>query len=334
MKPIYDIQGINPDNGYIIPCFGPDAEIDISKANASEENRIQICTSLAAISAGKQEASNPPARFKALLKEGAFNTASRPLEFIPVILKAKLSFHQDTRYYYLELKDQEVVKFTIEDFNNKICRFSKTHLIRSEMDIEEYIVCTNMRCLLNAGIDYDKIPYNENIENYYAFKLKVPMFVFNHMITHTQLSKVTKSDRVTNSTTKSLWLPDDIIKRCKEHKCNLTYKNSVKSYTDLLLDILHKDGDMEEITRLVQSTYPQETFRTLLKELGYKREIYQRAVIEFRYKEFVIAGWNDDYGFQNFIAERGGNPEWKNWVQDETKKVAILVNELISQMEK
>lgn len=331
---IYDIKGFNVDNGYIIPCFGKDADVDIRKANSSEEYRVKICTQLAAISTGKNESSNPEKRFNALKKEGAYNTSSRPLEFIPVVLDMYINHCdcEDEVYgFNIVLKDGYVYNMLGQHYLNNIAKFSHVKCVGHDGVNEKYKLYTNMRCLLNAGIDYKNIPYNtpEEVEDFYAFKMKVPMFVFNHVITHTQLSKVTKSDRVTANSTKCIWFPNDLYERCRTYKCELSYKKSVKSHIDLLLDILDAKEDFELITNIIQEEYPQDTYRTLLKELGYKREVYQRAVLEMRYKEFSISGWNNKTGWQNFLAERGAKDDWKNWVQEETKIVAEKVKELI-----
>ena len=67
-----------------------------------------------------------------------------------------------------------------------------------------------------------------------------------------------------------------------------------------------------------------------LRVLGYPKEIYQRAMLEFRYKETIVAGWsNDEITWKNFLRERGGSSDWKNWVQPETKELAIKIQELL-----
>lgn len=335
---IYNIKGLNADNGYINPCFGIDAEIDIRKANCSEENRINICTQLAAISTGKNESSNPEKRYKALLIEGAYKTASRPLEFIPVVVDMYLNHCdcEDEVYgFNLVLKDGYVYSMLGQDYLNKIAKFSYVKCTGHEGKNEKYKLYTNMRCLLNAGIDYELIPYNtpEDVKDFYAFKLKVPMFTFNHIITHTQLSKVTKSDRVTNSNTNKLWLPDDFLERCSKENVSKKY-SSLLTKGECILTKIQVSKDIEEISEFLQNQCSQKEVRDLLKELGYKKEIYQRAVMELRYKEFSIAGWNNKQGWKNFLAERGAEENWKNWVQEETAIVAKKIKEFIEEDKK
>ena len=80
---IYDIKGFDdPINGYV-EDFTSEAE----RANSSEGHRINFISKTSAISRGKDESSNPEARYAHLLKEGAMGTASRCLEFIPVYLE-------------------------------------------------------------------------------------------------------------------------------------------------------------------------------------------------------------------------------------------------------
>ena len=63
----------------------------------------------------------------------------------------------------------------------------------------------------------------------------------------------------------------------------------------------------------------------LLNALGYPREIYQRAVLEMRYKETILAAWEHENTWLNFLRERGGSSDWKNWVQKETQQVALTL---------
>lgn len=131
--------------------------------NFNQEYREKFVTDLAAISRGKLESSNSKARYKALLTEAATNsnpnllnykgTPSRPMEFIGI--KTKI-YHNGTKIIVND------TIFTFEQFNNWIGRFSY---------IENDILYTNLRCLLNAGIYYEAIPYNDNIA--IAFNIKI-----------------------------------------------------------------------------------------------------------------------------------------------------------------
>ena len=69
---IYNIQGFeDPINGYV-----EDLSYEAERANSTEENRYTWISNCAAISRGKDESSNPKARYAHLLKEAALNTSS------------------------------------------------------------------------------------------------------------------------------------------------------------------------------------------------------------------------------------------------------------------
>ena len=70
---------------------------------------------------------------------------------------------------------------------------------------------------------------------------------------------------------------------------------------------------------------PTNDLMGLLNALGYPREIYQRAVLEMRYKETILAAWEHENTWLNFLRERGGSSDWKNWVQKETQQVALTL---------
>ena len=129
------------------------------------------------------------------------------------------------------------------------------------------------------------------------------MFVFNHFVTHTALSKETLSDRVTLQSGE-YWLPSDLTERL-----------SLPS-NEWVLDYLLNQSQLD-----VQAT---------LKQLGYKPEIYQRAMLEFRYKTTVATGWyNDPSVWQHLLLEREAYPDQhKSWVQPETKQLAVSIRQL------
>ena len=68
----------------------------------------------------------------------------------------------------------------------------------------------------------------------------------------------------------------------------------------------------------------------LLRTLGYKKEIYQRAMLELRYKEWVMVGWaNDSNCWEHLFLERSAREDiYKNWTQNETKAVVKAIADL------
>lgn len=320
----------NFDGGYI-----EDLSEFAKTANVSEENRIKFVTSLASISRGKTEASNPESLYKRLLVEAAKGTPSRPLEFLPVELYAglnKFSVHKNTPFYTIFDMNGKMIK-TITDnvFLNSIVKFSHISKLNEPKKIFNsnditvfnydivYKIRTNMRTLLKAGFYYDEVPYSTS-ECFRAFRLKIPMYVFNHIITHTQLSKEARSDRVTNNTTNGYWLPEDLKERYEKlDKEKLILGANIRKFFETY--------DIENLLKV--SMVDIQNFFQMLK---YPREIYQRAMLEFRYKDMIITGWdNNPYTFENFFLERGALPEEnKNWVQKETAIVANKLYKMIS----
>lgn len=278
------------------------SSIKSNLANKSEKNRIKFITDIAAISRNKTESTNPEKRFKLLLKEAApqithrkssagrdyytldlEQTPSRPLEFLPVVIKAKF-IENKVRLY----SGETIIDFTLIGFMNKIAKYSYI-----EKDEDEIKIFTNARCLLNAGIEYDFIPYNtsKELDKYLVLKLNIPMFCFGHLMTHTALSKVSQSDRVSTST--DYWLPE--------------------GYDISLKDKMVNEMSMKEV---------QDLFKT--------KELKQRAPYYFKYKTFIMGGWvNDPNAWLHLIAERAGFESYQNWTQEQTKEIALAIRKFV-----
>jgi len=112
---IYDIRGFDdPINGYVIDMTD-EAEV----ANSSEEARINFISKCASISRGKEESSNPEVRYKHLLKEGAMNSCSRPMEFCPVYINFEIFGNR----VVLHLKDNRQYNMALDRFLNTITKF-------------------------------------------------------------------------------------------------------------------------------------------------------------------------------------------------------------------
>jgi hypothetical protein len=297
-----------------------------SEINKNKDNRIKAVTSIAAISRGKDKSNNPEKRYQHLLKEAApdycyyklknmeersdktiDNVAGRPLEYIPVVLKYKFEglnveiYDEDEKY----IKTTSYLHFT-----NKITKFG--HIT---YDGDFFMLYTNARALLNSGFKESDIPFNRSVKDYFVVEVRAPYFTFAQMRTHGLLSQVAVSERVTSED--YYWLPDDILKRLKETNYQELYKRGIKTKEDLLsymLDIISINEGIE-----------------LLKNLGYKKEIYNRWHNHMKYKTWIIGGYlNNPHQWGHFLLERGAFEKiLKNWTQEQTKETAIAIKQII-----
>lgn len=309
------------------------SSVPTNLSNYHEKNRAEFVTDLAAISRGKTESVSYQGRYGSLLKEAAprlnsdgtlsDKTPSRPLEFLPVVID--FQFDKEYSDFNLKLKFRWI-DMHYDEFITKIARYSYIDFITKTL-------YTNMRCLLNAGIDYEDIPYNtkEEISNFKAFRVKVPMFVWSQIMTHTQLSKESQSDRV--STQDDYWLPEDLNERLQNATKDTLYDptkevtpndptNPISNVNTFILARLYREKTPKDVMNYILDNIPQNEIQIILKGLGYKKEIYQRAPYYFKYKEMVITGWaNDPNGFHHFLLERNAYKDtYKNWTQKETEE--------------
>ena len=313
---IYDIQGFeDPINGYVT-----DFTYDAERANSSEEARITFAANLASISRGHDESSNPEARYKHLLKEAALNTASRPIEFIGVYFEFEVYGNR----VILHLKDNKQSNMPLDKFMNTIVKFG----FIENMDRGMFLCKTNLRAILKADIPYEDVPYNDVCKGFRVFKMQIPMFVFNHVVTHTMLSKESRSDRVVRLNKGNYWVPEDIVERIRntdiEERRAVLLESGVKKAYYTLRDTLDATKHYNSFI-LAMLSIPTADLMGLLEVLKYPREIFQRAVLEMRYKETILAAWEHEFTWLNFLRERGGSEDWKNWVQKETKQAAVTL---------
>jgi len=331
------------------------SSVPINEANLNEENRIKFVTDLAAISRGKHGSANPAKRYKALLKEAApmhkeviksqedVNykaklSPSRPLEFIGVVLG----------YNYLECdpgyiniidihgdklsKDNTILQLTIDEFNNTLGKYSY---------MANGAIYTNMRAVINTGITYDSIPYNspDDLKEFKALRAMVPMFVWAQVPnTHTAISKEAQSDRVSENN--KYWLPHDLTERITKYVegyiRDLT-KTTINTNIEELYSIIAisesdiGNGEPREAIVSYLLNISQVSVQHIFKLLGYKKEVYSRAMFYFKYKEFVITGWNIDPDvWEHLFIERNNIKEvHKNWTQHETEQFVGSIKEII-----
>ena len=312
------------------------SSVDIWQSNANEVNRKKWVTDLAAISRGKSQSNNPDKRYEQLLKEAAPNYCasdkdcqgypSRPLEFLPVVLLAEISGDEvvlrETGLIGDGLK-RVIATFSFQEWSNNLGKFGY-------LDNDGHFY-TNMRALIYAGIPYEKIPYNtpEEIKTgkFFAVKLSVPMFVWAQLMTHTQISKESVSDRVAKMDMLHFWLPPDIReKMIGAANKDIAAKKNVES-ARAVID-LFENGSNNDIREALLALGQYE-MQYLFNLAGYPKEISQRAIYYFRYKEFVMVGWGiDPHVWSHLFLERSATPLWNNWTQEQTKETVLKIKEI------
>lgn len=308
-------------------------ESNIKCTNCSvEEIKIEgrdvkeVVTSIAAISRGKDKSNNPEKRWEHLLKEAAMGTAGRPLEYYGAVFEVVFYSHMVNIIPYGILDEKYKIKnMDTLDFINKIARYSYL----SRLGDDRYLLCTNYRTMLNAGWKVEEIPplpegwYKDGFK---IVKIRCPFFVWAQLMTHTRLSKISQSDRVSGSD--EYWLPDDIFIRIKNKREELS---GTSLYYDRVLSNV-KLNDRDSLLNSIINDVSQNDAQEFFKELGYPREIWSRAPYYFKMKTFIMGGWSHDPAvWKNLFLERGVCPEeWnKTWVQKETKEVVEMIKEIV-----
>jgi hypothetical protein len=266
------------DKGYI-------KLIDSSEFNASEEGRLKA-VQLAKICYGKcgTESKNPHKLWDKLAKEGTkSNPYSRSFELVPVVY------------------DSEDLLSRQDDFYN-LCDFGE--LTRFEY-CKENIYYTNYRALVNGGVGTNNIPYNtaDEVKDFKVVIAKLPMFIINHLKTHTTLTSIMNSARYMSSKDFNYWLPTDLKGRLKAYFEN---SDSYALQDIALIKLFDSYTDDTTVDLLLDEVSPNR-FEEIFKALGYPKEIYQRQMAGFRYGEIVLAGWkNDPLVWDHMIELRSG----------------------------
>lgn len=312
-----DVSAVNIED--IIGC-------KYSEINMNEENRINAITAIAAISRGNDKSKNPLNRYKALLKEAGGNenytslkfmddcqmtkkidkAPGRPLEFLPVVVS--ISFMPDNLVGLYTKKTFNTLN--LNTFLNYVMPFSY---------IDENKLYTNARALLNAGIKYENIPYNNSgeLKDYFITKASAPYFTFAQVRTHGKLSQIAVSARVVGED--EYWLPEDIVNRVYDNIKN-----------EMLPLLQRNDYTKESVLEYLLNLKINEA-RDYLKSLGYKKEIYNRWPNHMEMKTWMIGGYlNDDKQWGHFLLEREAYPHlYKSWVQKQTKDLTVKIKKII-----
>lgn len=328
---IYDISGFeNAENGFI-----EDISLEAKSSNRDRWNRIKFVTDCSAISRNKDESSNPKERYDSLKVEAALSRCGRPLELCGVIVNFYHKVGKDGRLYViLDLStDTESKEITMDyhKFANSIGKFGFIERVDNGM----YQIKTNLRAMINAGIDEKEVPFNRSLDGFRVFKLEIPMFVFNQLITHTMISKESRSERVTTLDDSKYWIPEDFVEKLMSYEvefkkvaARLEGDDELASRTISAMRALrtqYEDSKDYPSFIKIMLMQPADAMSMVFKVLGYKKEIYQRSMLELRYKKVIMGAWEHDLTWKNLLLERGGTTVWKNWVQPETKKVAEVL---------
>jgi len=267
------------------------SSVCMSSANENQSEREHY-TQLATITRNKLESKYPDKLFTRLLSEAENNTPSRPTEFIPV----KLYVDFWNNMILLKNFNGEVIK-VIETIDDRIHFYNVLMPFSHIKQFDEYnILYTNLRALINYGLDYENIPFNDDCSEFKCIVGKIPKFVYDHLVVHTQLSTESSSIRINKDNDIDMWYPNN-----KELKHILTK-------TD--------DKIFKDITKL------HETF-------NYKYELGLRDISSRRYVSFVMTGWMTNYNAWKHLFEERGASNWTNWTQTETKDVVKLIKKLI-----
>jgi len=281
--------------------------------------------------------------------------AGRSLEYCPVILRVDIRKGD----YFIRLKESTII-MKPDDFNNVLGKWSYMYDLTSEISLLEkllgkrsYLLLTNLRTLLNAEFELEDIPYNPSVPTYFIIEAEVPYFVFAQMRTHGALTQVAVSER--KVTEDKYWIPDDFLSRLNTEysgKPDLlkdleSVKNLLDEYNKNATAILDRnDIDVIENKKLLNELYVETTkslvtellkysplrIKQLFKDLGYKKEIYNRWPEHMKFKTFIIGGYLDNpYQWGHFLLEREAYDNlYKTWTQKETKLVAKEMRNLIN----
>jgi hypothetical protein len=227
------------------------------------------------------------------------------LEFSPVVITGIVESGQK----FLVLGNKILTPISDIQFN---------HLMKFSLVINlenEFIFLTSERALLTVGIETSNGFFGNN--EYFAARIRAPYFVFAQLRTHGQLSQVAVSDRW-SKVEDEIWLPIDIKDRLKK----ITYPLPPD------FEVALQNGEPIWKAMYNHLTVPQA--QKLLKDMGYKQEIWKRWPNHLTYKTWVIGGYVKDlYGWVHMLVQRGAFPEiYEDHTQEETKEVVREIREL------
>lgn len=135
--------------------------------------------------------------------------------------------------------------------------------------------------------------------------------------------------------TTGYWLPEDLRKRTYDYILKMASGPEIvgsrpSELKDIFVSVLNKTSLGGIVYDFIHK-YSQHDIMQFLKLIGYPKEIYQRAMLEFRYKTMEMVGWyNDPKTWKHLFLERMAEPDlWKNWTQEQTKIAVTAIKEVV-----
>lgn len=305
------MESLIPNNlGYVRDIEYVDEGLNINiqsnQANSSEENRILYLYKIRSIlrlpPTGKIQP--PKLIYNTLLKESSplekdiqnQGTPSRLLEFIPVVF----TYQYDTRNNYVLLNIKKPLNFfsslkmDIDKFHHMLLRFSYSERITSK----KYILKTNLRACVNAGIPYSYIPYNtpNDLEGYKIVEVYAPYFALTKIMEHTTLSKEIKYEK------------NEVVEN------DYWYPNSL---------------DQEEFDNL--KLMNQDEIYNFLKQKKLNKEIYGWGIQGWRKKNLILGAWEEDLTWKHlFLAKNARTDRHINMTSKEVSSIVKTIKEHIN----
>lgn len=298
MKYINSVQKVNIFNGGYVELY------DFSRSNDNEQAKIETVSIISNSVFGQNgKIINAQKLYNRIMQEAALNTPGRPFQFVPVVIKVS-KFMKINPF-----KDFEFYKYG--SFVIKKHRFFCTNL-------RNYLKYNRKEQILQIDKDYENI-----YSNFRVFKLKVPMFVRDQLMTHTSLSKINQSNRVGKNENMEFYFPSDL-------KTRLYKIFSVQpKYSAFALQI-KKTPQSKVFDKYLKNTTII-SGQNRLKSMGYPKELYSRFPNQLKYGIMWIAGWNTDpNAWHNLFLQRNAiQSQWKNWTQHETHQYVEIMKSLI-----
>lgn len=283
--------------------------IPVELSNANEENRVLFIKALKDIVRSSVPGKiTPPNLIYSGLSEEICpleydrenkKTPSRLFEFIPVVIKFKYDLNNECVYLNLRspLNTPTGVKMSLSLFNHMLLRFSYAYKITSKT----YILRTNLRACINAGIPYRYIPYNDKdeLKDYKIMHVYAPYFILTKLMEHTLLSKEIK------------------------------YEKSVNEKDDYWFPPTLDELDIENIMK-----FNQNEIKLFLKQLKFPKDIYQWGIQGWRKRDLLIGGWDQDLTWQHLFLEKNARTDrYSNFTSKEISTVVKAMKDFINNKE-
>lgn len=229
---------------------------DFSQANSSEEARIEAVTTVANVCRGDKGVKNPKELYQQLLTEHN-GKAGSVFEFVPV-----------------ELTDS---------YGEQTEKFGTQERVEVFMAGNYTFTYTNLRACIADNLN----TYNNNVDGFFVFKVKVPQMIVKHILRHRMLSFQEMSER-TN--------------KLREYY----YCDELKELHDLYLD-MDEDSRVYKDWNELCCNLSQRQFDFHQKDKKIRQELLNKGSHGLAYTTLWIAGWKQDpNGYKNMFNVRCG----------------------------